>query len=252
MAKAYGASDEALSIEFETKRRGFESARIVQVSTEAERVRLGKSFPDIAGKFIAIPFLVPDVKAIPLDLLMSKVEHSGILHCLFVGHEARRKGLPRVYAALTMLPPRVRNLIHLTVVSGQTDGPVDAPALPHLSVLGALPPDQVQSLFRESDVYLMPSLFESYGLVYLEAMAQGAIPVVPNWEVQREIVDYGNAGIVTSGDPAELALQLERLCDDKNLRIRLALAARQRFEEHFAPAVVAGKFSSMFHRALNL
>ncbi|HVJ07683.1 MAG TPA: glycosyltransferase family 4 protein [Acidisarcina sp.] len=248
MTLARGVSQNELDIEYEVKKGGFHEAAAVQVSTEAERERLGQWFPEIADKFVAVPFFLPNVKTIDPSRMQEKIERSGPLRCLFVGHEAQRKGLGRVYAAMEGLPLSIQKQIHLTVISAQTDGTIAAPSLPNLHVAGAVTHAQVLELMRDSDVFLMPSYFESYGLVYLEAMAQGTIPVVPDWEVQREIVDYGRAGIVTSGDAADLAASLEHLCDDATLRTRLAASALQRFEQHLAPAVVAKKYSSLFHR----
>lgn len=249
MVRARGVSDEEIAIERKVKSRDFQKAAAVQVSTEAERMRLGQWFPQIADKFVAVPFFLPDVRPIAPERMNKKVERVGPLRCLFVGNEARRKGLDRVYAAMLRLPAGVQKQIHLTVVSAHTDGPIAAPSLPNLRVTRALPFEQVLQRMQDSDVLLMPSYFESYGLVYLEAMAQGTIPVVPDWEVQREIVDDGKAGIVTSGDAGDLAASLERLCDDSDLRTRLALSAKQRFEQYFAPSIVAKKYSAMFHRA---
>ena len=250
MVKARGASENALAAEYARKRIGFEKARFVQVSTQAEAVRLSAWFPQIADKFVAIPFFLPDVQPISSESLEEKVKRTGVLRCLFVGHEAKRKGLARVYDAFSGLPHDIQNRVHLTVVSSQTDGRIPAPALPNLKVSDALPHEQVQRLIRESDVLLMPSLFESYGLVYLEAMAQGTIPVVPDWEVQRELVDYGKAGIIFKSDPVEISQALQSLYNDIDLRRHLAFNARERFEQHFAPSVVAKKLSSMFQQAV--
>jgi len=249
MVGARGCSREIIEMEILEKGKGFRAAAGIQVSTEAEQVRLGTLFPDIAEKFTAIPFFVPDAKVIEPSLLSRKIHRQGPLCCLFVGHQARRKGLERVYAAFQRLSPRIQRRVSLTVVSDQVDGQVRAPSISNLQLFGRLSNQQVQQMMRESDVYIMPSYFESYGIVYLEAMAQGTIPIAPNWEVQREIVDYGNAGIVTSGDPTELASIIESLCDDPDLRARLALNATQRFEEKFAPGIVAQQYCDLFHRA---
>ncbi|HET7104889.1 MAG TPA: glycosyltransferase family 4 protein [Terracidiphilus sp.] len=249
MKRARGDSEEDIGRESATKKLCFAMAARVQVSTEAECVRLSRWFPELADKFVAVPFFLPDVRPIAEDDASKKFAPKDGLRCLFVGHEARRKGLARVYAAFSCLPPRIQRRLHLTVVSAQTDGKIEAPSLPNLRVCGALPSPRVQDLLRESDVLLMPSFFESYGIIFLEAMSQAAIPVVPDWEVQREIVDYGAAGIVTSGDPLEIARKLEELLDDGNLRIALATNARKRFETSYAPEVVAEKFRSLFHRA---
>ncbi len=252
MTLAYGASEQSLAKEREAKARGFEKAVAVQVSTEAERARLGQSFPHIADKFVAIPFFLPDVVGISRDSLDKKIERGGPLRCLFVGHEAKRKGLARVYSALERLPPGLQRQTHLTVISRQSDGRISAPSLPNLKVIDEAPHEQVLQLMRDSDVLVVPSLFESYGLAFIEAMAQGTIPVVPDWEVQREIVDYGKAGVVTSGDPAHLSSILECLSTDGGLRRSLAIHARQRFEQNFAPSIVAKQYALMFSQSAHM
>jgi glycosyltransferase involved in cell wall biosynthesis len=248
MMLAYGMPQNAFEALVEAKQKGFHKAAAVQVSTEAERDRLSKWFPELAPRFVAIPFFLPDVTSIGDDDFSRKNERRGTLRCLFIGHEARRKGLERVYDAMALLPESVSKRIHLTVISKGIGGRVIAPPIPNLRVERQLPYSKVQQLMKECDVFVMPSFFESYGLVYLEAMAQGTIPMVPNWEVQREIVDAGKAGIITNGGPEEIATRLAQLCDDDNLRRRLATNARQRFQDRFAAPVVASQFRSLFRK----
>jgi glycosyltransferase involved in cell wall biosynthesis len=252
MERARGQSDEQLAAQRAEKEPGFRRARFVQVSTEAERIRLGKWFPQLAEKFVAIPFFLPDVHPLDEAQFEQKLAGTGPLRCVFVGHEARRKGLARVYDAFSALPSAMRERIHLTVVSRQSDGRVAAPPLPNITVHSELPFAETQQLIRRSDVFLMPSFYESFGLVFVEAMAQGTIPIAPNWEVQREIVDDGRAGILASGEPSELAEWLVRLSDDCTLRASLARNAWQRFHSCFAPQIVARTYCDLFHRAARL
>jgi glycosyltransferase involved in cell wall biosynthesis len=249
MLAANGMTESGFRRLVEIKRAGFEQATVIQVSTEAERVRHVRAFPDLADRFQAVPFFVPGAAAIPMDVLARKLDRSGSLKCLFVGHEARRKGLDRVFQAFARLSPNAARQVHLTVVSKQTDGRVSVIPPASCRVEAVLPHDQVMRLMQESDVLIMPSRFESYGLVYLEAMSQGTIPVVPDWEVQRELVGEGAAGITTPGTPEHLATLLTELIEDQELRYRLSLAARQRFELMFAPRVVAAEFAALFLRA---
>jgi glycosyltransferase involved in cell wall biosynthesis len=249
MERARGMTDEQLIAVKTEKGTAFRQARFVQVATKAESVRLGKWFPDIAEKFVAVPFFLPGVRGIEETQLEEKLAHDGPLRCIFVGHEARRKGLARVYDAFAALPAALQQRIELTVISRQSDGRIPAPALPNLTVHGALPFAETQQLILRSDVFVMPSLYESFGLVFLEAMALGTIPIVPNWEVQREIVDNGNAGLVASGESRDLAFTLERLSEDRDFRVALARSAWQRFQSHFSPQIVARKYCDLFCRA---
>ena len=249
MQRAAGLTEEQLAAQIAEKEAGFIQARFTQVSSEAERIRLSAWFPRIASRFVVIPYFIPNVRSLGETELEDKLSDNGLLRCLFVGHEARRKGLARVYDAFLALSPAFRRRVHLTVVSSMSDGPVPAPSLPNLTVHGALPFAQAQALIRQSHVFLMPSLSESFGLVYVEAQAQGTIPIVPDWEVQREIVDNGRAGFITNGDRGVLAKIIEQLSEDHELRKTIAWNAWHRFRSHYAPDVVARKYSAVFHRA---
>ena len=72
---------------------------------------------------------------------------------------------------------------------------------------------------------------------------------MPNWG-QRELVVYSKAVIIFKSDPAELSQALQSLYNDIDLRKRLAFNAKERFEQYFAPSVVAKKLSSMFQRLI--
>ena len=244
MMSANGASSEQLEKFTAEKRHGFEAATLVQVSSEAEKIRLSRTFSNCADKFVTVPFFLPDARRISSGDLEVKLKRVGPLRCLFVGNDARRKGLARVYEAFKALGSDVR----LTVVSTLADGNIIPPAHKNVVFFKGLPHADVITLMRESDVLLMPSSFESYGLVFLEAMSQGTIPVVPDWEVQREIVGYGSAGVITNGTPQALVECIQRLCDDHVWRLRLSTEACNRFEKHYAPKAVAGAFREAMKR----
>jgi glycosyltransferase involved in cell wall biosynthesis len=82
---------------------------------------------------------------------------------------------------------------------------------------------------READVFVLPSLEDSFGLVVLEAMAT-ALPVVVTDHVgASEVIDSGVTGVVVpAGDEAEMKSAIRRLADDPELRVRVGRAARDR------------------------
>ncbi|MEL7236029.1 MAG: glycosyltransferase, partial [Chloroflexota bacterium] len=72
------------------------------------------------------------------------------------------------------------------------------------------------------DVFLMPSLWEGFGLVLLEAMSQGLPVVASRVSAIPEIVTDGKTGILLPPrDHAAIATALQRLIDDPQLRERM-------------------------------
>jgi glycosyltransferase involved in cell wall biosynthesis len=238
MRLARGDSREALDHEAMVKRSLFSRAAAVLVSTEAERARILGQFPELAGKLHACPFLMPGVTVQP-DTLRKHVGTETV-RVLFVGNQARRKGLADVYGAWARLAPEVLAKAHLTVVSRFLDGEVEPPTVPNVTVLRGAPHTQVLDLMRASHVLLNPARFESYGFVFIEAMAAGAVPVGPGWEVQRELLDDGAAGVlIVPGDVSALRGAIEGLAQDDARRTEMASRGLDLFEKHYAPAVVA-------------
>jgi glycosyltransferase involved in cell wall biosynthesis len=96
-------------------------------------------------------------------------------------------------------------------------------------VHGPVPAEQVAALYREADVFVLPSLREPFGTVWGEAMAAG-LPVV-GWRAGNlpHLASDGREGLlVTPGDVAGLSRALGRLATDEDLRRRLAAAAGRR------------------------
>ena len=85
-------------------------------------------------------------------------------------------------------------------------------------------------------------------LIFL--VAAGCAIVGPYWEVQREILDDGDAGICVRPQADDVRRALEILLVDNERRLQLACAARLRYEQMFAPNVVAQKYLEMCRAAI--
>lgn len=99
----------------------------------------------------------------------------------------------------------------------------------HGSFLGWIGDDALHSLYRVADLCVVPSLYEPFGLVALEAMASGCPCVVADTGGLREVVPAGErVGLrFNGGDPAHLATMIERLLLDDALRRRLVAEASE-------------------------
>jgi len=89
--------------------------------------------------------------------------------------------------------------------------------------------DEWFGLFADSDVLVVPSFAEPFGLVYIEAMAAGLPVVMGDTLAARDIVGASEAGrVVTAGDTEELVAVLQQFVRDPELVERMGHSARLR------------------------
>ena len=86
----------------------------------------------------------------------------------------------------------------------------------------------LHSLYRIADLTVVPSIYEPFGLVALEAMASGCPCLVADTGGLREVVPNEDVGLrFRSRDPDSLATMAERLLTDEALRDRLVAEASE-------------------------
>ena len=113
--------------------------------------------------------------------------------------------------------------------------------------LGHLDDESLAALMAGCDAFCLPSLFESFGLTALEAMAVGAPVVVSDRGALPEVVR--DAAIVTDPSPAALAAALGRVLDDPALAARLRTAGRARAETMTWERTANGWLAALRHAA---
>jgi glycogen synthase len=90
--------------------------------------------------------------------------------------------------------------------------------------LGWAGDDVLAALYRVADVCVVPSLYEPFGLVALEAMASGCPCVAADTGGLREVVPDGVGLRVPPRDPGALAAALTLVLSNPAVRLRLATA----------------------------
>jgi glycosyltransferase involved in cell wall biosynthesis len=155
---------------------------------------------------------------------------------LCVGNWVARKGILQVLDAVAELPAGLARL-HLAG-DERSDSRYAARVRRRLAredlagrveCHGRLRRQEVAVLYRDADVFVLPSLREPYGTVYGEAMATG-LPVV-GWRAGNlpYLAGHGREGLlVEPGDVAGLTAALGSLAEDEELRTRLGAASRRR------------------------
>lgn len=167
----------------------------------------------------------------------------GPLRLLFVGRvEDASKGV-------FFLPRIMRELPHDVMLTVAGDGPdlerlkrACAPLGERVRFLGAVAPDAVPDLCLRHDALVAPSRFEGYGMVIVEAMVCGCVPVVSRIRgVTDMIVRDGVDGMLFDvADAPGAAARLRELADNDARRDAMSAAAR-RIGERLGGAAEMGR-----------
>jgi glycogen(starch) synthase len=158
----------------------------------------------------------------------------GTVELLFVGRNEPRKGFDALLEATTILATEHASgrlpAFRLTLVGAQEE---DVAALPahareRLRLFHRVDETRLHDLFAAAHVVVAPSRYESFGLVYQEAMMFGR-PVVACAEDASARLFVGDSGagiLATTCTGADVAAALRPLIEDPALRIRYAAASR--------------------------
>ena len=150
---------------------------------------------------------------------------------LFVGTMFNRRHVPTLVQAFAEVAATRPDLRLELVGSNRTYPLQDIAAIAHEAGVGArvavrdyVADAELARLYSRASVFAFLSEYEGFGLTPLEAMASGAVPVVLDTAVAREI--YGDAAIrVPSPDVSLVASALQAALDDQSAQRTAALAA---------------------------
>jgi len=158
------------------------------------------------------------------------------LSLLFVGRLASRKGVSRAIRCMARLPDDGPFELLIAGTGRHEDRlkalAADLGVRDRIEFLGFVPDEDLPALYTAADVFLFPSRYEGFGLVFLEAMACGTPVVGTPVGGIPDVVEDGETGFVVD-DVAAMANRVEVLGDDPELLERLstnALAAVEGME----------------------
>jgi glycosyltransferase involved in cell wall biosynthesis len=180
-------------------------------------------------------------RALPADPVSDRPSGARLV---YVGADARRKGIDVLLAAVARLTPHVPDLL-LSVLGPERDDPwINALIREHkleatVRLAGRLSRDQVAAHMWHSDIFVLPSRREALGVAVLEAMAAGLPVVATAVGGIPEMVQSGRDGVlVPPDDPAALARALGQLLADPAGRERLVREGLRRARDFSVDTMV--------------
>lgn len=184
----------------------------------------------------------------------------GQIRLLHVGRGVRTKGLRDVVRAIGLL--KDRRELHLTSAGSGEEIEICRAEAARLGIAdrcdfrGAIPREEVERLYAQSDIFAFPSWREPAGNVLYEAMRWG-LPVISAARGGPDgIVEEGVTGLKCPVSTPEalardVAEAIERLVDDPDLRARLGAGGKAKVLREGLWPVKAERLVGLYARALN-
>jgi glycogen(starch) synthase len=153
---------------------------------------------------------------------------------LMVGRLVYEKGFHLALDALAPIIRRQKNVRFVVAGTGTAEAELKRQArrlrlTGHGTFLGWVGDDMLHSLYRIAEIVIVPSIYEPFGLVALEAMASGCLCVVADTGGLREVVpEDGSVGLrFRSRDADALGAVLEQVLTDDAVREQVVAEARE-------------------------
>ena len=183
-----------------------------------------------ASKIMVVPLAIDVAGGTPVA---DKEAAAASLKVLWLGSVILRKGIQYLVEAARILQK--------TKIEFLVAGPVGISATavssfpPNMRLLGRITRDQLTEIYRQSDVFVLPTLSDGFAITQLEAMAEG-LPVVVTPNCGRVVTDGVDGLIVPARNGAVLADALVRLDEDRELLQRMSANARLTVQHYNLPA----------------
>jgi glycosyltransferase involved in cell wall biosynthesis len=179
-----------------------------------------------ANKLLVIPYGIDPLPPLATPSSQLFAGDSSLCRFLFVGSGIQRKGLHHLLLAWKQAG---LNQSQLTIVSRWIDPEIRFAIDPGEGVhwLDSVSNQQLDLLYQETDVFVMPSLVEGFGYVYLEAMARGCFCIGTANTGLPDVATPESAAVIAAGDLEQLvaALQMTEQRSRQGAFDRAAIAA---------------------------
>jgi glycogen synthase len=178
----------------------------------------------------------------PLVVSWGRVQYEKGFHTVVEAMARLRHRVPGIRAVIAGRGGYLAELQHHAVFHGVSDI-VDFP--------GFVPDHELKRLLHQASCAVIPSLYEPFGIVALEAMAAKAPVVATRTGGLAEVLEGTNAGmLVPPGDADAMASAIERVCVDPQLAYRCQAAGDALVRTTYSWDSVARATVPVYERAM--
>ena len=193
--------------------------------------------------------VIPNGITVPDDLPAEGARNS----LLYLGRLEPRKSVGTLIEALTLLGPDMPpvRIAGDGLSRAALERDVAARGLRNVTFVGEVSEAEKWELLRDASVLVAPSLGgESFGIVLLEAMAAGAVPIAADNPGYRHVMaDRANELLFPIGNAAALAARIRGIMCDDATRLELQAWGRQHYRQ-FEWSALAGRVERVYQRAI--
>jgi len=237
-----------------TERKAMQKLAGLTANSNATAETVSKAYDIPRGKIKTI-YLGMNLDCVPIDDQLEKERlHRPIM--LLVGGNVQRKGLTVILKTMPALLKEIPELILQVIGKNQNIGRMKKLAgklgvMDCVKFLGWIPPEKIKTYYRKASIFVMPSLMEGFGLVFLEAMAQGLPIIGGNVGGTLELIKDGKNGfLVNPGDVSTLGVKIRELLTNLELRRRVIENGYSTLRKYPAQKMVDNTidlYSNFFH-----
>lgn len=175
---------------------------------------------------------------------------------LSVSRLVHKNGIADILRAFSLIRERGIDAVLVLVGSGEEEGRLrDLSRALRISrdvvFAGSVPHDDVLRYYRMSDVFVRPSYSEGLGISFLEALGAGVPVVATPVGGIADFIEDGVTGIFAlPGEPATIALGIERILSDAGLAEKLRVNGREVVIQKFLWVDIAKRMERIFNERI--
>ncbi|HJW96702.1 MAG TPA: glycosyltransferase family 4 protein [archaeon] len=233
----------------EIERLGARADKVIAVSngTKEELIRMGYSPEKIEVIYNGIDLVKYDPERADGKKVREKYGLGGKKVIFFVGRPVREKGIDTLLRAFDEVKKEVQDA--KLVLLSQGDIPNLSPDVMHINSF--VPEAERMDLIKASDIFVVPSIYEPFGIVAVEGLAMEKAVIGSRTGGIKEIIEDGKSGLLFEpGNHMELAEKIKFILKNDGEKRRMEANARKR-AAYFSWEKNARKVASLYGSLLS-